>query len=141
MDSEPVVMLGQLYNSHALLYSSTTMSFKVTFARVPWITYKSNFRPIYRIDAASNTLTEITSDVGWGCTVRVGQMMMLSAIQRALGAQRWPNFNLLKLIQEYWPEAPYSLHKITEVAYKLDSKPGDWFSPSSVCFALEVRLT
>jgi hypothetical protein len=95
MDSEPVVMLGQLYSSHALtavfLDCHELQSY---LARLPWITYRSNFRPFYNVDTASCTLTEITSDVRWGWTVRVGQMMVLSAIQRALGAPRWPSFNL-----------------------------------------------
>lgn len=112
----------------------------ISFSRIPWVTYRSNFRPVLSLDERSNTLTEITSDVGWGCTIRVGQMMLLTTIQRVLHTPRWPNFNLLRLVQEYWPEAPYSLHSVAGLAPQLNWRPGEWLSPSSICFALEVSF-
>jgi hypothetical protein len=132
LDSRPVTLLGQHYDPG---------TFGLICSQIPWVTYRSDFNPIYSLDERENTLTEIRSDVGWGCTVRVGQMMLLTSLQRAIGCKRWPNYSLLKQLQEYWPQAPFSLHRVAELAAALKVKAGDWHSPSSVCFALEVRPT
>lgn len=138
MDSLPAYLLGMLYHSEAQLSMSSGENFQINFQNIPWLTYRTGFRPIYSVNEKTGTMTEITSDVGWGCTIRVGQMMLLTTLKRSMCNYRKSNFNLLKCVQEYWPEAPYSLHRVAEVAKKLNKQAGDWFAPSDMSFIIEV---
>jgi cysteine protease ATG4 len=101
------------------------------FMQIAWVTYRSNFRPIL------NSLGQpITSDQGWGCTIRVAQMMLLTTLKQ-VSQSVWPDSNLLQSIQEYNERAEFSLHRFVEEGRTMDKNPGDWYSPSEVCFAME----
>lgn len=132
---KPAFLLGKLYLSQG----SPNLNFIKSFAEIPWLTYRTNFRPINFIDEKTLTITTITSDVGWGCTIRVGQMLLLTSLKRAV--PQLSGLDLLRSVQEYRLEAPYSIHKITEAACKIERRSGEWLSPSDMSFVIEVRWT
>lgn len=80
----------------------------------------------------------MTTDAGWGCTIRAGQMMLLNTLKRHYSYE--DNFSLLETIQENLMTAPFSVHKITEIGAEFDKNPGDWYSPSTICHSIE-KLT
>lgn len=100
------------------------------FCSIIWVTYRENFRSV-------DNSKLLNSDVGWGCTIRVGQMLLLSVLKRHLGV---PDWNLIWKIQENLESAPYSLHKIVKIGSFFGKKPGDWYSPSSIGFVLTQLL-
>ena len=48
------------------------MQFLDHFYSIPWITYRCNFPPI--------SPTNLTTDCGWGCMVRSGQMLLATTL-------------------------------------------------------------
>lgn len=62
----PVQLLGQHYDEE------DRELFESHFSSIFWITYRSEFEP----------LLKMTSDVGWGCMLRCGQMMVAECLQR-----------------------------------------------------------
>ena len=55
------------------------------WASIPWMTYRRGFPPIREEQSASF----LTSDVGWGCTLRSGQMLLAAAAQRVAVGRHW----------------------------------------------------
>lgn len=100
------------------------------FSHIIWVTYRENFRSV-----SSTKL--LNSDVGWGCTIRVGQMLLMSLLKKHLPN---PDYDLILKIQENLESAPYSLHKITELGLEYEKKPGDWYSPSTMGYILTLLL-
>lgn len=136
--SSPVVMLGKTYIRGKHYKSKnktdpTSYKFIADFKQIPWITYRCDFRPIACQDP---TQPDIVSDQGWGCTIRVCQMMLMNVL-RLINKSVWPNFDLLQSVQEYNTRAEYSLHKFVAEGLAMQKEAGSWYSPSDVCFILE----
>ncbi|TRY67417.1 hypothetical protein TCAL_04381 [Tigriopus californicus] len=103
-----------------------------------WFSYRSGFPEI----ASSG----FTSDRGWGCMLRCGQMMLAEALIRLhLGSKwRWEvdttdeqYLDILKLFQDL-PSAPYGIHKIALMGESTERKPiGTWFGPNTVAQVLK----
>jgi cysteine protease ATG4 len=125
----PVVMMGRVYQGVEDLIQA--------LSKLPWVTYRSGFNPVFRFESEGR-FKELTSDSGWGCTIRAGQMLLLTALMRAKGTTEWPDIELLALIQDNFPDAPFALKQVTAKGLEMDRKPGDWFSPSNMCFTIEV---
>lgn len=103
----------------------------------PWISYRQGF------PAISNTT--ITSDVGWGCMIRSGQMLLAHAlVMHTIGRTfRYdpdcrPSDAYIRIIQHFADEsrAPFSIHSLLHWAAKDGVKPGDWLGPNIMCRAL-----
>jgi hypothetical protein len=111
--------------------------FMTAFTSQFWFTYRSGFAPL----ANSN----LTSDMGWGCMVRSGQMMLARALLCCVKDRNW------NYLQEdsfhdtllYWfldasgVRHPYSIHNIVQEARVLNIKPGDWFGPAKIAQTLK----
>ena len=107
------------------------------FQRLPWSSYRSRFRPIQGPGERS-----YTSDVGWGCTIRVAQMLLLHALSRHLHVPFEANpFLLASFIAEAGDNCVFALHRFVEVGEKYFGRmPGDWQSPASVSYVLQLLV-
>eukprot|EP00931_Biecheleriopsis_adriatica_P117377 TRINITY_DN928_c0_g3_i1.p1 TRINITY_DN928_c0_g3~~TRINITY_DN928_c0_g3_i1.p1 ORF type:complete len:751 (-),score=190.42 TRINITY_DN928_c0_g3_i1:50-2302(-) len=64
--------------------------FEVAWAQITRMTYRKGFTPMYRCvrtatsagPVASRRYIRLTSDAGWGCMIRVGQMLLATALKR-----------------------------------------------------------
>ena len=133
---EDLVLLGKTYKNDIDIKRISYQKFKKRFYRLIWVSYRSHFRPLLRI---SEDPRQITSDVGWGCAIRVGQMMLLNTLKSHYRLATSLQACLLKTIEENLMSAPYSIHNILQLA-GLGKNPGDWFSPSDISNSLDKIL-
>ncbi|XP_060760423.1 cysteine protease atg4da-like isoform X2 [Neoarius graeffei] len=69
--NSPVCMLGHTYN---LNHEGERQLFRCAFSSLFWMTYRRGFSSLQG--------TSLTSDSGWGCTVRSAQMLLAQALVR-----------------------------------------------------------
>ncbi len=112
------------------LYSA----FHLDFISSIWISYRSGFPPIRP--------STLTSDSGWGCMLRCGQMVLAGSLIRTYVGHRWrfsnlkpPPRNYIEVIKMFAddPAAPFSIHNIARTGQERFNLPiGQWFSPTAV---------
>ncbi|KAK9830586.1 hypothetical protein WJX81_001612 [Elliptochloris bilobata] len=116
------------------------------FASCIWMTYRRDFPPIGD--------TGLTSDVGWGCTLRSGQMLLAQALLRHVAGRAWrrrlggePLLEaapaVAALLAWFWdrPDVdahPFSIHSLCEAGRAHGVVPGHWLGPSTLCHTLEA---
>lgn len=135
----------------AISFEDSIEGFKRDFASRLWLTYRREF-PILN---GSN----FTTDCGWGCMLRSGQMMLAQALVcHFLGREwRWQPDQPLETEQqrtdEYthrmiikWfgdqPEriSPFSIHTLVSLGALSGKRAGDWYGPSSVAHLLSQAV-
>lgn len=106
-----------------------------------WITYRKNFPPI-------DEGNRYTTDRGFGCMIRCGQMVLANAfLYKNLGREwRWnPDaiennpeiyMKILRLFQDK-EECLYSIHNITRSGQHEGKTVGEWFGPNTIAQALK----
>jgi cysteine protease ATG4 len=112
------------------LYSA----FHLDFISSIWISYRSGFPPIRP--------STLTSDAGWGCMLRCGQMVLAGSLMRIYVGSRWrfsnlkpPPRNYIEVIKMFAddPAAPFSIHNVARTGQERFNLPiGQWFSPTAV---------
>ncbi|KAL4445539.1 hypothetical protein ABPG74_004613 [Tetrahymena malaccensis] len=127
-------------------------------------TYRKNFMPLIKdkkngLDPSIN----LTTDAGWGCMIRAGQMIFAQTIKRHLKKLDYINEHyLINIIIGFLEEEekdqveqsfsfkqetegnvkdkihPYSIHQIASRAYyKYQIKPGQWYTPNQISIILK----
>ncbi|KAJ6241661.1 cysteine protease atg4 [Anaeramoeba flamelloides] len=97
-----------------------------------YLSYRHNFQSVQGF----------TTDTGWGCMYRTGQMMLAQAFQFFLLGRNWRFTKTHEkelliyfgIVRWFCDDrlAPYSIHKMMNEGFSLGIKPGEWHSPTSV---------
>ncbi|XP_029285429.1 cysteine protease ATG4B isoform X1 [Cottoperca gobio] len=131
--SEPVWILGKEYN--ALTEKDDILS-DVT-SRL-WFTYRKNFPPIGG--------TGPTSDTGWGCMLRCGQMILGEALVCRHVGRDWRWAGGQRQREEYISilnafidkkDSYYSIHQIAQMGVGEGKPIGQWYGPNTVAQVLK----
>eukprot|EP01125_Pyxidicula_operculata_P019764 TRINITY_DN7190_c0_g1_i1.p1 TRINITY_DN7190_c0_g1~~TRINITY_DN7190_c0_g1_i1.p1 ORF type:complete len:348 (+),score=39.09 TRINITY_DN7190_c0_g1_i1:280-1323(+) len=128
--NKPLVFLGSQVDFR---------SFKSLYSRLPWFTYRKGFTSI----SGDKSYSSITSDSGWGCMLRAGQMILASAMIKSMfDVKDWEYISkeqyvkVLKMFNDF-PEADFSIHKIALEGEYLGKPVGSWFGPNTVSACLK----
>ncbi|XP_043378389.1 cysteine protease ATG4B isoform X3 [Chelonia mydas] len=134
---DPVWILGRTYS---VFTEKEEILLDVT-SRL-WFTYRKNFPAIGG--------TGPTSDTGWGCMLRCGQMIFAQALVcRHLGRDwRWVKgkrqtdnyFNILNAFIDK-KDSYYSIHQIAQMGVGEGKSIGQWYGPNTVAQVLKKLAT
>eukprot|EP00128_Syssomonas_multiformis_P014595 Colp12_sorted_trinity150504_noHs@2874 len=133
-ENTPVWFLG-------IKYETQDEEFKKDLKARLWFTYRTGFPFI--------ASTYYTSDAGWGCMLRCGQMMLAETLVRRHLGRNWHKVDIHRKEAKYkeilrWfadiPTRPYSIHQIAETGEKFDKCIGQWFGPTTVCQVLRFGV-
>jgi len=125
------------YVDETAIWTRAQRAFKHDLQSRLWLTYRSGFPAI--------TPTNLTSDTGWGCMLRSGQMMLAQALlhhhlrrdwrmRRDRPTPRWYAL-ILRLFEDH-PAAMFSIHRIAQVGRQYHRNIGQWFGPDTICKVL-----
>lgn len=134
------------------IYGEGIEGFKSDFISKVWMTYRREF-PIM-------SGSTFTTDCGWGCMLRSGQMMLAQALVcHFLGRSwRWSPEKPIQNAREFQEDclhrmiikwfgdkssvnSPLSIHHMVRLGESLGKKPGDWYGPASVAHCLKAVMT
>ncbi|XP_050713905.1 cysteine protease ATG4D-like isoform X2 [Eriocheir sinensis] len=123
-------------------------AFKRHFHTLVWCTYRRQFPTLQD--------SSLTTDCGWGCMLRSGQMMIATALIRHFLGPEWRHdkkHNDVDSPQELvhrsiirWfgdspsPHCPLSLHNLVHLGHKLGKRAGDWYGPASVAYIFKEAI-
>ncbi|CAN7996714.1 unnamed protein product [Ixodes hexagonus] len=128
---DPVYILGTKYSTlHELDDLRSDVASKI------WLTYRKNFPAIGG--------TGPTSDSGWGCMLRCGQMVLAQAlVRRHLGREwRWEpgteNKDYLYILRMFQDKknCTFSIHQIAQMGVSEGKTVGEWFGPNTVAHVI-----
>ncbi|XP_022919005.1 cysteine protease ATG4A [Onthophagus taurus] len=129
----PVWILGVKYNA---LHDAAQI--KKDICTKIWVTYRKGFVPIGDTEG-------ITSDKGWGCMLRCGQMVLAQALVNLHLGRDWtwsPETKTAEYLQiihrlEDRRQAPFSIHQIAQMGVSEGKAIGQWFGPNTVAQVLK----
>jgi cysteine protease ATG4 len=82
------------------------------FQKTPWLTYRSGFPEL-----PNEVVGSYVSDTGWGCMVRVGQMLFAQVIKHHRNlTDKTDILNVISLFSDFDKMQPFSIHKIARLA-------------------------
>jgi len=153
----PIWMLGHRYvctksessskKKDRVMANKTPTSFdefKLDFRSRIWLTYRTELPTLPG--------SHLKSDVGWGCMLRCGQMMLAQGLLVHMMHRDWQwqpgndeSEALHRLIIKYFgdtasPASPFSIQKLVAIGHESGRKAGDWYGPASIAFSLRTAL-
>nr|CDJ26741.1 cysteine peptidase 3 family C54 protein [Tityus serrulatus] len=148
----PIWLLGKCYHKKLQGQESdftarnTSMElFKQDFSSRIWFTYRREFPTL----AGSN----LTTDCGWGCMLRSGQMLLAQALICHFLGREWKwntpqtpmNEVYHRMIIKWFADhpcssSPFSVHKLVSLGENSGKKAGEWYGPASVAYILKQAV-
>jgi cysteine protease ATG4 len=134
-----VDFLGVMYGSPSSDPETAKLvleAFLEDFRSLLWLTYRTDFEPLIDKDGRS---TGITSDAGWGCSIRVSQMLMAQSLLYLKHGRNRKTIDLkiASLFQDSI-EAPLSIHRMVQAGHsRFGKKPPEWFGPTTGARTIE----
>ncbi|KAK7508335.1 hypothetical protein BaRGS_00000574 [Batillaria attramentaria] len=139
----PIFLLGRCYHRRAEV--SALDEFHADFTSRLWFTYRREFSPIGS--------AKMTTDCGWGCMLRSGQMMIAQALVAHFLRRDWRVYSeqrpedlafyreIIRWFGDYPSDKmPFSLHRLVELGTSVGKMPGDWYGPASVAHIFRDAL-
>ena len=149
-------ILGSRYE-HLSISPTQRARLRAHLHAIVWFTYRCGFAPLLNHEnrPRGESGPAFTSDAGWGCMVRTGQMMLAETLRRHWafhdsgggngggggggsgggGSGGDDEFTLLRLLRLFAdaPAAPFSLHAmVRRGAARYDTRVGAWYGPTVV---------
>ena len=132
----PVWILGKKYNA----VEDRSLIRQDILSRL-WFTYRKGFVPIGGGDG-------LTTDKGWGCMLRCGQMVLAQALMDLHLGRDWSwepetrDVTYLKILQKFEDrrQAPFSIHQIALMGASEGKDVGQWFGPNTVAQVLKKLI-
>ena len=117
-----------------------------------WVSYRKNFAALM----PSPQGRSLTSDTGWGCMIRSGQMMLAETLLRSRLGRGWRidsgkkegqegnipimsiahDRTILEFVDVLEPKCNFSIHRIVQSGLKYGKNPGDWYGPETISVVL-----
>lgn len=129
-------------------------AFKRDFISRLWLTYRREFQTMDD--------SNYTSDCGWGCMIRSGQMLLAQGLMTHFLGRHWRwdanaeslklNYSSLsyednihrKIIRWFGDTSsrtsPFSIHTLVGLGKETGKKPGDWYGPGAVAHLLRQAV-
>jgi cysteine protease ATG4 len=130
---DPVYILGKQYNA----IQELDIIRQDVLSKL-WFTYRKNFVPIGGDEG-------LTTDKGWGCMLRCGQMVLAQALITLHLGRDWmwepetrdPTY--LNILSKFMDkrQAPFSIHQIAMMGVSENKEVGQWFGPNTVAQVLK----
>lgn len=142
--------------------------FKKDFVTKIWMTYRRDWNDVMQSDmkslsplgnfsmGSSNNTVAYTSDCGWGCMIRSGQMLLAQALVVHFLGRGWrydPDTQLYSTTEDHihrkiirWfgdqrsKNSPFSIHKMVELGKKNGKRIGEWYGPGSVAHVIKEAV-
>jgi cysteine protease ATG4 len=132
-------IMGSLYPNLSTC-SAQRARLRAHLRSIVWFTYRCGFAPIHDVKDGECNDRAFTSDAGWGCMIRTGQMMLAETLRRHWNAGTPRNGDddestLLRLLHLFadTPTAPFSLRAIVHRgAARYDTQVGAWYGPTAI---------
>lgn len=126
--TEPLWLLGKKYNT-----LEETNAIRQDIVSKLWFTYRKDFVPIGGTEGK-------TSDKGWGCMLRCGQMVLGQALMNLHLGRDWiwlpttRDSTYLNIVRKFEDsrKAPFSIHQIASMGISEGKEIGQWFGPNTV---------
>ncbi|KAL2653633.1 hypothetical protein R1flu_021761 [Riccia fluitans] len=132
-------VLGVCYEFQAESKEEPVAEFLHDFASRVWITYRRGFVAVGQ--------SKLTSDVGWGCMLRSGQMLLAQALichhlGRAWRRDQPHERKYLEVLRNFGDcpgdLCPFSIHNLLEYGSPHGLVAGSWLGPYALCRTIEA---
>ncbi|XP_006822046.1 cysteine protease ATG4D-like [Saccoglossus kowalevskii] len=152
----PIWLLGECYHHRPDDPNETEQSaeddcltpmerFKRDFTSRLWLTYRREFQQLAG--------TSLTTDCGWGCMLRSGQMMLAQSFLTHFLGRDWCLYDVETKEQIAYhrqivkwfgdqpgEQSPFSVHRLVSLGHEAGKRPGDWYGPASVAHILKRAM-
>ena len=139
---KPVDFLGVMYASPSTDVECGKLvleAFIEDFRKLLWLTYRNGFDPLLDKEQIP---TGITTDAGWGCSIRVSQMLVAQSILYCLEGRNRASINgsVASLFMDSF-SAPLSIHRMVHAGHaRFGKRPSEWFGPTTGARAIEELI-